>query len=87
MKLKKFNLVLVGVVFASMLSLGGCATNPATGNQHLTRAGEGAIGGAAGGVVISTVLGGGLSGALIAGPAGAVIGAAIAEGTATPKRY
>jgi hypothetical protein len=87
MKINNLNYVLIGGALASSLVLGGCATNPATGNQHLTRAGEGAIGGAAGGVVISTVLGGALPGALIAGPAGAVIGAAIAEGTATPKRY
>ncbi len=43
---------------ASALTLAGCVTNPETGNQRISRAGIGAIGGALGGYLLGDVIGG-----------------------------
>jgi len=45
-------------VLASTIVLAGCVTNPETGNQRISRAGIGAIGGALGGYLLGDVIGG-----------------------------
>jgi outer membrane protein OmpA-like peptidoglycan-associated protein len=48
----------VAAIALSALALSGCVTNPETGNQRVSRAGIGAIGGALGGYLLGDVIGG-----------------------------
>lgn len=60
-------------IMAAMVALGGCVTDPETGEQRLSGGGGGALIGSAGGAVLGALAGGG-DGALIGAGLGAAAG-------------
>jgi len=63
-------------VLVGALVVGGCTTNPRTGQKELSNTGKGALIGGAGGAAIGAIAGGG-TGAAIGAGAGAATGALI----------
>ena len=64
---------------ALLATTAGCVTDPETGEQHMSKAGIGALGGAAGGALIGSLAGGRHSGgsALLGAGIGALAGGAV----------
>lgn len=73
------NRLLTASAFAAAMLTAGCVTDPETGQQHMSKAGIGAIGGALGGYLLGDIVGGSDDrGAKIVGAGiGAIGGAAI----------
>lgn len=69
--------LLAGCAASLMLATTGCVTDPATGEQRLTKGGTGALGGAAGGAILGGLIGGNGGGAIIGGALGALAGGAV----------
>lgn len=70
-------LILAGCAASVMLGVAGCATDPSTGQQRITRGGTGALAGGAGGALLGGLIGGNGTGAVIGGALGALAGGAV----------
>lgn len=70
-------LILACCTASLMFGVAGCATDPYTGQQKITRGGKGALAGGAGGALLGGLIGGNSTGAVVGGAIGALAGGAV----------